>query len=256
VFPGYVDVDATADPRSSGDLAEDLANYYAHVTAVDEQVGRLLDWLDEAGETDDTVVLYTSDHGDMLGSQGYFAKYRPYEESIHLPFVCRYPGEVPAGSTPEQIVSTVNVAPTLCSLTGVGELPDVDGADLAPALRGDDRDGPSSAFIGLPKATGDVYDNPVWRGVRTERYTYARRADGSPWLLYDNETDPYQQENLVGTEAGVDLVDRLDAAVDGWIDRTGDPDLPGNELLAALGLVDSWNERERTRHPENPQLVE
>ncbi|MFC7192874.1 sulfatase family protein [Halocatena marina] len=253
-----VDTDATGAPQDGGDLAEDLANYYANVTAVDEQVGRLLDWLDEADEADDTVVLYTSDHGDMIWSQGYHGKSQPYEESIHVPFFCRYPEKVPAGSTPEQIVSTVDVAPTLCSLAGVGELPDARGVDLASALQGDNQEGPSSAFIGLPKTVdiSVVNDLPAWRGVRTEQYTYARRADGSPWLLYDNESDPYQQENLVDTETSADLVTQLDAEVDRWVEHTGDPDLSGEELLAELGLIEAWNQRERSRHPENPQLVE
>jgi arylsulfatase A-like enzyme len=252
------DLELRPNVEAPDEWAGALADYYAHVTAVDEQVGRLADWLDDHDTAEDTVMLYTSDHGDMLGAHGYFGKSQPYEEAINVPFICRYPDGLPADETVETPVSIVDVAPTLCSLASIGELPGTQGTDLAGALRGDDSDAPDSVFLSyaIPTDNGARQDVPAWRGVRTDRYTYARRGDGTPWLCFDNERDPYQQENLVEDDDASDLVERLDAQLDEWVERTGDPDGTGAEYMAALGETERWNDRERAMHPNDPQLIE
>jgi hypothetical protein len=95
-----------------------------------------------------------------------------------------------------------------------------------------------------------------WRGLRTHRYTYARWIDGRPWLLYDNEIDPYQRDNLVGKLEYADVQRELEVELEAQIAVTGDIVLPGPELLRRLELVELWNERERLQHPNAPQLVE
>src|SRR5690606_580293 len=97
-----------------------------------------------------------------------------------------------------------------------------------------------------------------WRGVRTARYTYARQVtegEPRPWLLYDNQTDPYQLHNLVDDPAHDAVCSELDAAVDAWQVRAHDAGVPGAALMRQLGLVELWNEREQLQHPHAPQLI-
>jgi arylsulfatase A-like enzyme len=200
----------------------------------------------------------------MLFSQGNFAKGQPYEESIHVPFFLRYPDAVPAGSEPEAFLSTVDLAQTLCSLADLDEtiedtaLPDAQGTNLAPTLRGEEQETPESVYLGIHKVQDQSIDQgmPEFRGVRTERYTYARLPGGEPWVLYDNEADPYQLENLAIDGDAAEVRERLDALVEEWIERTGDRDVDGEELLRELDIVEEWNARERELSPEDPGLID
>jgi len=245
-------------PADSADRARrDLAGYYAHVMALDEQLGRLLDALEARGLAENTVVVFTSDHGDMLGSQGMQRKQQPWEESVGIPLVARWPGHVPAGARSETLVSTVDLAPTLLSLLGCEPPDGTDGADLSAAWLGGGGEGPDSVFLADLVSTDEGWMQGLaeWRGVRTARYTYARWFDGRPWILYDNESDPHQMENLAASPAHCDVRNRLDARVDAWLRQTGDPSVSWQEMLRQFGLVDAWNARERDMHAELPRLV-
>ncbi|MFB6173266.1 MAG: sulfatase [Halobacteriales archaeon] len=224
-----------------------LADYYAQVTAVDDQVGRLLEGLDARGLADDTAVAYTSDHGDMLCSQGLQKKETPHEESVGVPWLVRGPG-VPAGETIDAPLGLLDLAPTLCGLSDADPDLPAEGTDRAPLLRGDpDADRPESVPIMLP-ATADqslAQGLPVWRGVRTERYTYARLADGTPWLLFDNRGDPHQLRNLALDADHREVRERLDGLTDAWLEDVGDPFLETREQIRHAGAVETWNRRER-----------
>jgi arylsulfatase A-like enzyme len=193
----------------------------------------------------------------MLSSTGVHSTCRPHEESSSVPFFCRYPEVIPSGSVSDTLVSTVDVAPTLCSLAGIDDLPEADGSDRSPSLERAQTEVSSSVFIGIPKAfQHSPTPDSEWRGVRTERYTYARWSDGSPWVLFDNEADPYQQHNLISEDGATDILERLDDEVDQWIERTGDPNGSGDHLLRRVELVETWNERERIRNPDRPNLID
>jgi arylsulfatase A-like enzyme len=242
---------AEHDPRGL------LADYYAQVTAVDDQFGRILDALDDSGLAAETVVAYTADHGDMLCSHGRRKKEQPEAESIRVPLVVRYPGEVAAGAEREELASLVDVAPTLCSLAGVDPGNGTDGTDLAPALRGKPLDGPDSVFLSVLVSAdqAEAQGIPEWRGVRTRRYTYARLADGTGWVLYDDEEGPWQLRNRILDAR--DVRERLDGLLDEWLDALDDPFLDGPDQLARHGRLEEWHERERTLpFRESPGAVE
>jgi arylsulfatase A-like enzyme len=171
-----------------------LAAYYAAITAIDDQVGRLLRALADLGLDRDTIVLFTSDHGDMLGSQGARLKRKPWEESIRVPGILRYPARVLAGRSSDVLLSHVDMAPTLLPLCGVPVPADVQGSDLSGVVLGKTDRGPDSVFfqIFVPFA-GDGTPHP-WRGVRTQRTMYAR-TEKEPWVLYDLDTDPDELHN-------------------------------------------------------------
>ena len=210
---------------------EELHGYYAHTSALDDYIGQIREYLKEAGVADNTILVFTSDHGDMLGSHRMALKQNPHEESIRIPFLVEYPGVVPAGQRSDALISPIDVMPTLLSLAGL-ESPKVDGKDIAPAARGEDHDQQDAVLI--TKMTGNskgdqgggpfVINNMVpWRGVRTKRYTYAILVEHGPWLLYDNENDPYQMDNLINQPEHAELQASLDKRMRELMEEAGDP---------------------------------
>ncbi len=213
---------------------EDLAGYYAHVTALDEQLGRIQDVLEETGLMDDTVFVYTSDHGDMVGSQGEQRKQKPWDESIRVPFVIRCPVQTGKGITLHKPINVVDLMPTLLGLAGI-EIPDaVEGRDLGPLMRGDEPDGDAAALTMCITPFAE-YTGPPWRGVQTSRYTYTRRLDG-PWLLYDNVSDPYQLTNLIDDQDHAAIREDFDGRLQRMLDERGDPFEPAAYYIEKWGF--------------------
>ena len=235
----------------------DLAGCWAHVTALDAELGRLLAALEASGQAGRTIVVFTSDHGDMLGSQGRQRKEQPWEESVRVPLLVRWPGRVPAGRTSAALVSTVDLAPTLLGMMGLEVPARMTGADLAPLVRGRADAGPAAVLLQeiVPLDEGLYQGVGEWRAIRTPRYTYARRRWGEPWLLYDNEADPYQQANLAASAEHRGLREQLEAELGRLLAAAGDPFHPWDRTVRDLGLADLWNARERAMHPEFPRLI-
>lgn len=213
------------------------AGYWAAISNLDWNFGRILDALDEMGLRDDTVVVFTSDHGEMLGSHGHMHKLQPWDESVRIPFLVRYPGLIPAGLRSNAPFGLPDVLPSLFSLMGIQIPAGVEGCDLSELLLGRDDTGPESAFLVWPcnavswgKKWTDLSEGrsalPVgfmrpYRGVRTRTHTYVRDRAG-PWLLYDNEHDPLQQNNLVAGGSTHAVPQELETMLQDWLDRTGD----------------------------------
>ncbi len=210
---------------------KDLAGYYAHITALDREMGRLLTTIDHLGICGETLVVFTSDHGDMLGSHGVQRKQWPWEESVNIPLLMRGPGVPDAGYHSDTLVSTVDVMPTLLGLFGEKVPESVEGVDLSGNIRGG---GQESVLMHAICPFGECPEMPEWRGVRTKRHTYARKLDG-PWLLYDNKADPDQLRNLVGDPAHAKLRDQLDRELRRWLERTNDPFKPRQYYVEKYG---------------------
>jgi arylsulfatase A-like enzyme len=170
-------------------------------TAVDDGVGMVLKTLDELGLAENTIVLFASDHGDMMGSQGLRLKRKPWEESIRVPGIIRWPARLKAGSRSDAFFTHVDFAPTLLGMAGVRVPRAMQGQNLAPVLLEGKGRAPEEAFFQIfgPYQGGGVAAG--WRGVRTPRYMYARYRE-KPWVLYDLEKDPFEMRNLAG-QAGV-----------------------------------------------------
>jgi arylsulfatase A-like enzyme len=200
--------------------------YYSHITAVDSEFNRLLSILEETGQADNTIVIYTSDHGDMMGSHGYGGKRLPWEESCKVPFFVRYPGVTAQGSETNILFASVDIYPTVCGLAGIPVPDHCQGKDLSAAIRGQKVQSPESVFIMHISTAGaedrEINTAPLFRGVRTSRYTYAVAEDGR-WCLYDNQEDPYQMRNLVGDHARNALMSDLDGLVLDWLRKASDP---------------------------------
>lgn len=200
---------------------EDIAGYYACATAIDDQVGRLTKTLRELGLEENTIVLFSSDHGNMLGSQGKILKRKPWEESIRVPGILRCPGLLPKGKKSDTLFSHVDFATTLLSLCGIEVPKNMQGSDQSQIITGKREKGPDAAYFQIfgPYHAGGV--EHAWRGIRTEKCMYARTEAG-PWLLYDLEHDPYEQKNLIEDAAARELMKRLDNKLLAWMQHVGD----------------------------------
>ncbi len=215
------DGEAAEAPGSKVPGRKDLAAYYAMITAVDDQVGRILDELQKLGLAEDTVILFSSDHGDMMGSQGMRLKRKPWEESIRVPGIVRYPREGRGGLETDALFTHVDFAPTLLSLCGVEAPSEMQGLNLTPVILGKAEAGPESAFFQIfgPYDGGEVIAG--WRGVRTPRYMYAR-YENAPWVLYDLDQDPYELKNLADDPGAADIRADLEGKLEEWMRKTGD----------------------------------
>ncbi len=219
--------------------AREIADYYGLVTSLDDCFGRLLEALDRMGLAENTIVCFSSDHGDHLSAHGYgkpddlwmhhtlqLSKATPHEESIHIPFILRCPQRVRAGRRTRVLFNSVDVLPTLFGLCGLPAPDDVQGRDLSHAALGRDGDDPDSVYLqilgpGWPPRTKAV---GLWRGIRTHQYTYARWHDrGGMRVLYDLSRDPLEMHNLIGDANHAGLADELEKRLRGWIRKTGDP---------------------------------
>ncbi len=208
-----------AGARRHGSAA-DIAGYYAAIAGLDREIGRLMRKLDELGLRDNTIVVFTSDHGDMLGSHGTFLKRKPWEESIRVPGIVRWPAQLRGGRKLDAPFSHVDVVPTLLGLCGVPKPPGLHGFDYANYLRGQSNNTPELAHI-MSHTKTELGEHRPWRGVRTRRHSYARFQDG-PWLLYDLARDPWQTENLASAPAYRSLVRKFDRSISERMRRTGD----------------------------------
>ena len=204
-----------------------LQGSYAHITALDEQLGRILQSLDRLGIADNTIVVYTSDHGEMFGSQGQHNKEKPWEESVNVPFVIRWPAGIPGDRRLDTLFSTVDIAPTLLGLAGLEAPAVMQGTDISGTLSGRGGPEPDEAFLMNIRGNQDSQTNFIgdWRGVRTHRYTYVRHLlarTSTPWLLYDNLEDPQQRVNRVGDPSYASVRQELESRLNRSLDDQAD----------------------------------
>jgi N-acetylglucosamine-6-sulfatase len=178
--------------------------------AVDESVGRLVATLTQLGKLDNTVIVFTSDHGYFYGEHGLDEERRlAYEETARIPLIVRYPRAARAGSAPAQMVQTIDFAPTLLELAGVQDTIRRQGMSLVPLLNGSATAWRSSVF--LQYYSDQVFPRMLTMGyeaVRTERLKYIVYTE-LPGMeeLYDLDADPFEIQNLIGTERGRELVE-------------------------------------------------
>jgi arylsulfatase A-like enzyme len=237
------------NPLAAGKTCrQTLCRYYAAITALDDQLARLLDGLEALGLADNTVVVFTSDHGDMLWSHGWMKKQSPYEEAVQVPFLIRWPGQIPAGRERETLLGTVDILPTLAGLLGWSDADGLEGADLSAALRGEvGAPAPASLLLAnyLSEDEATSQQMPVWRAVRSAQYTYVELPERTPWMLFDNAADPFQKVNLIAQPESDPVRRRHREMLSDWLEKTRDPFLPAPQFLEQVGLRQAWADRER-----------
>lgn len=216
-------VDKSGTTKMSKHALSNTRNYFANVTGVDDQFGRILKALDETGLEDDTIVLFTADHGNCVGTHNLETKNNPFEESMRIPFIIRWPGRI-RPRRDDLLVSVPDIYPTLLDLMGFGdETPSsVEGTSLATQFTVGTGERPSSQLY-----LKIWYDNPSFgrRGVRTLTHKLImKQIPGQPMEteLYDLENDPYELKNIAASSK--EIVNKLvETELLPWLKKTNDP---------------------------------
>lgn len=214
-----------------------IADYYAHITALDKAMGDILAAVEKEGLSDNTIIVFTSEHGDMLFSKGVLRKQRPYDESIKVPMLIRYPEKLKNARRINGPINTPDLLPTLLGLSGMNVPKTVEGEDFSkPLIQGQDISN-EGALIMIPVPFHEwqfMNGGREFRGIRTDRYTYVKDLAG-PWLLYDNQIDPFQQNNLVDKPQYKNLQNSLEKVLQSKLKKTRDDFLPADYYMT------KWN---------------
>ncbi|MCL5269697.1 MAG: sulfatase [bacterium] len=220
--------------------------YFAMIKNFDDNIGRILDYLDRTKLGDETIVILTADHGEMLGSHGLTNKLVPYAESVNIPLVMRWPGRIAPGRRTEALHTPFDHLTTLCGLAGLAAPATADGIDLSGEVTGKTPDTRDAVLMGNYSGHFDYFETgpkqpyPEWRAVKTRRHTYVKWLDGRE-MLFDNQADPGQMQNLAGDPASRDLLDKLKARLTELLAVAHDEFLPGT------AYADWYDERRNLR---------
>jgi arylsulfatase A-like enzyme len=229
-YPGKPRAFAEADNKIGTDndvrSLDFVKDYYATLSAVDENVGRVLDTLEQTGALDRTAVLFTSDNGFFHGEWRLFDKRLMHEPSIRVPLLVRYPPLVEAGGTCDAMVLNVDLAPTVLDLAGLDVPETMHGRSAVPLLRGESPPWRNDWLYEYYEYPGP-HSVRKHRGIRTERYKLIHYyEEPQEYELYDLGADPGERRNLYGEPAQAALVERLLQRIEALRRETGDPDLP------------------------------
>jgi arylsulfatase A-like enzyme len=216
---------AAYEPRNAafneaGFEGDDLVRYYYQryikdylrcIASVDDSVGRVLDYLDQAGLAENTLVVYSSDQGFYLGEHGWYDKRWMYEESLRMPFVARWPARIRPGTRVAHMIQNIDYAPTFLDAAGLPVPEDIQGISLLPLMEGDDprrwRESIYYHYYEFPA----VHMVAKHYGVRTERYKLIRYYETDEWECFDLERDPHELNNVYHDVAYEGVVRELEA---------------------------------------------
>jgi len=220
-----------------------MKDYLRCIASVDDNIGRLMDYLEKEGLEENTIVVYTSDQGFYLGDHGWFDKRFMYEQSLRMPLIVRYPEKVKAGSVNDDIVLNLDFAPTLLDYAGV-EIPEqMQGRSMKPVLEGNTPDDWRDAMY------YHYYEYPAWHGVkrhygvRTDRYKLMHfYYDIDQWEFYDLKKDSLEMHNEIDNPEYQDEIERLKKIIDEKRQKFGDSDSLQQEY------IERWIDKGRTEN--------
>lgn len=205
---GDIDEHLTEQQRRQWVYQRYMKDYLRCIASVDDNVGRVLDYLDRSGLSDDTVVIYTSDQGFFLGDHGLYDKRFMYEHSLRMPLVMRYPGEIKPNRTSDKIVLNLDFASTILDCTGTAVPEDIQGVSFRSIAGGKKPKGWREAMY--YRFYEQAYDIGPHEGIRTQRYKLIHFLYGdSGWELYDLEKDPDEMKNVYGNPENRTLAEKL-----------------------------------------------
>lgn len=194
-----------------------MADYLRCVASVDDNVGRVLDWLDASGLADNTIVIYSSDQGFFLGDHGWFDKRFMYEECYRMPLLVKWPGVTQPGSENTDIVSNIDFAETFLDIAGLPVPDDMQGRSLVPLLKGETpEDWRTAHYYHYYEFFNDRKTPHMVRrhcGVRTERYKLIHFYNIDEWELYDLDNDPHEMRSVYDDPQYAEVVKELKAEI-------------------------------------------
>ena len=217
---------AKGEVESEAEIREFIAEYYGMIHNIDWNVGRILNQLDALGIADDTMVIFLSDHGDMLGQHGSYCgiKNQAYRAAMQVPLIVRYPKRFKPQQTAAMVDVGVDMMPTLLELCGITLPEGMDGVSYLPVLDGKATESRDAIMYQVFTQTGG---NPgefapyAERGIRTRDWLYVRHKNERV-MLYDERADFDEQHNLVGDAHYESLMDELDERISAHMQATGD----------------------------------
>lgn len=201
----------TGEPLKKWKYQRYMQDYLACVQSVDDNVGRLLDWLDQNGLATNTVVFYTSDQGFFLGEHGLYDKRFMYEESARMPFIVRWPGVAKTGFVQEALAINPDFAPTFMEIAGQPVPADMQGRSLVPLLKGEKPEGWRTSFYYRYYHDPGDHNTRAHYGVRTETHKLISYWKKNQWEMYDLTKDPSELHNLYPDPAQQKVVGELKA---------------------------------------------
>ncbi len=211
-----------------------IKGYYSHMAALDDCIGEIWKMIQTSGIVDNTIFVFTADHGDMMGAHGQTNKQQPYNESIKVPFLISYPAAFGnKGRNCDVLINSPDIMPTLLALSGLDIPNEVEGKDLSKILLGKKKDNVEATLISCVQPFGQWprrKGGKEYRGVFTKRYTYVKDLTG-PWLLFDNLKDPYQLQNLVADPLYQTIKIDLEKKLMSLLKERHDDFLPGMEYI-------------------------
>lgn len=203
---------------------KELQGYYAHASATDEAIGNVLNKIKELNIDNNTIIVFTSDHGEMMGAHGVkpFVKQLAWDESIRVPFLIRYPSiGKNKGAVVNAPINTPDILPSLLGLTGIKIPVIIEGENLAELIKNPDPNFDRAALVMNVAPFGGNYNDPEYRAVRTKQYTYERTPAGAR-MLFDNIKDPYQMNNLLNDPDYKEIQKDLDGKLNNALNKIGD----------------------------------
>jgi arylsulfatase A-like enzyme/lysophospholipase L1-like esterase len=236
-----------------------IKDYLRSIAAVDDGVGRILDYLDESGLAENTLVIYSSDQGFYLGEHGWYDKRWMFEESLKMPFVARWPGKIAAGARPQALIQNIDYGPTFLEMAGVEVPAEMQGRSLLPVLQNEglaeaeEQDNGRQAGAQIPAGWRDAiyyayYENaavhnvPVHDGVRTDRYKLMFFPRGLEWQLFDLQQDP---QEMVSVHDDPAYADQLAGLKKRYQDLRAFYAVNTAVIPATRGDVPWWRQRDR-----------
>ena len=214
-------------------LREELQGYYAHCTATDKAIGDLIRKIKDLDLYNNSIIIFTSDHGEMMGSHGIRPKEKTvaWDEAIKIPFLIRYPGiGESAGKEVFAPLNTPDILPTMLSLADI-EIPDcIEGEDLSSMIKNPEKqkDRPVLFMSVYPITITPVTE---YRGIRTMQYTYVKTLEKDS-MLFDNIADPYQLNNLIGKRESLELQEKMDRLLRKKLKAIGDENFKPKQYYA------------------------
>jgi arylsulfatase A-like enzyme len=187
-----------------------MQDYLGTISSVDDNIGRVLDYLDESGLAENTIVVYTSDQGFYLGEHGWFDKRFVYDESFKTPLLIRWPNEIKPGTTNDEMVQNLDFAQTFLDLAGITAPNDMQGESLVPLLKGDVESWSREAVYYHYYEYPSVHMVKRHYAIVTKEFKLVHfYYDVDEWELYDRLRDPQEMNNVYADPAYAEIVQKL-----------------------------------------------
>ena len=252
--PASLELPENVDIQKFPKVRDELQEYYAHCTATDEAIGKLLEKLKTLGMYDRSIIVFSADHGEMMGSHSVRPREKQvaWDESVKTPFLIRFPGiDKQAGRSTLTPITTPDVLPTMLSLAGVSIPGAIEGEDLARIVRNPDKKVDRAALF------MNVYYNAPspyfeYRAVKTNKYTYIKSTEKAAFL-FDNLSDPLQMNNLIEDPASARLIEKMEKTLRRELAKIGDEDFKSHEYyFKKFGMIINGLKKEQVPYSTSP----